>query len=113
MDLKTDMSEYHAKSGSNSMFDFSKGDPLKNTNIKDMHKDAGANLNFHGSTGKQEMGVVDRFQQGAEKRLTAATSGKGGDRWTAINNQMDTMNDRFKAMNHIMSDASKKVILLI
>ena len=61
MNLATDMNEYHAKSGSNSMFDFSKGDPLKNTNIQDMHKDAGANLNFHGATGNQEMGVINRF----------------------------------------------------
>ena len=112
MDLATDMNEYHAKKGSNSMFDFSKGDPLKNTNIKDLHKDAGAHLNFHGATGKQEIGVVNKFQKGAEKRLNDATHGKGGNRWTAINNQMDTMNDRFTAMNHVMNDA-KKVLLLI
>ena len=112
MDLATDMNEYHAKKGSNLMFDFSKGDPLKNTNIKDLHKDAGAHLNFHGASGKQEMGVVNKFQQGAEKRLNDATHGKGGNRWTAINNQMDTMNDRFTAMNHVMADA-KKVLLLI
>ena len=61
MDLNTDMQEYHAKAGSNSMFDFSRGDPLANTHITDMHKDAGANLNFHGSSGAQEMGVINRF----------------------------------------------------
>ena len=57
------------------MFDFSKGDPLANfrlQNLIDMHKEAGAKLNFNGATGAQEMGVVNHFMAGSQKRVDQA-----------------------------------------
>ena len=74
MNLETDIKEYHAGAGSETMFDFSKGDPLAGTHIDDMHKTAGANIDFTGATGQQELGVVDQFQKGSQKRLDAAAS---------------------------------------
>ena len=56
--LNTDVKEYHAKSGSNSIFDFSKGDPLATTTVTDLHKDKGAALSFNGATADQQQGVT-------------------------------------------------------
>ena len=59
--LKTEIAEYEAKKGSQTMFDFNNGDPLKGTHVADMHKQAGASINFSGASGKQELGGIDQF----------------------------------------------------
>ena len=41
------------------MFDFNNGDPMANTKVNDMHKEAGASIDFSGASGKQEIGVID------------------------------------------------------
>ena len=65
MSLKNNIGEYHAEKGSNTNFDFSKHNPLEGTTIDDAHKTAGAHINFHNATGKQEIGVIDHFQKGS------------------------------------------------
>ena len=57
--LKNTVAEYEAKSGSETMFDFNNGDPMANTKVNDMHKEAGASIDFSGASGKQEIGVID------------------------------------------------------
>ena len=73
MNIETNVKEYHAGKGSETMFDFSKGDPLAGTTVTDMHKSAGANIDFNGATGNQEIGVVDQFQKGSQKRVDTAS----------------------------------------
>ena len=52
MNLVNNIGEYHAGAGSETMFDFANGDPLAGTNIADMHKSAGASIDFNNATGK-------------------------------------------------------------
>ena len=61
MNLETDVKEFDAKKGSETEFDFSKGDPLADTNITDMHKEAGADIDFNDATTDQKLGVIDKF----------------------------------------------------
>ena len=49
----TNVNEFEAKKGSETMFDFNNGDPLANTNMGKMSMEAGAGVNFSGETGKQ------------------------------------------------------------
>ena len=113
MNLRSRMNEYEARAGSNTMMDFSKGDPLKNTNVNDMHKQAGAKISFNGANGSQQMGVIDRFQDGSSRRVDAAMrSGDMNALSTANNNHFDTMNDRFAAFNNNISDNFKVVLLI-
>ena len=51
----TNVNEYEAKAGSETMMDFNNGDPLANTNINDMHMKKGASVDFSGATGQQEL----------------------------------------------------------
>ena len=112
MNLNTAVGEYHARAGSTTMMDFSRGDPLANTKVNDMHKDAGARIAFNGSTGKQELGVIDRFQAGSQARLTEALKTNNWDaKATATNNHFDTFNDRFTAFDHNMKDAFHILLL--
>ena len=122
MNLVNNVNEYDAKKGSETMFDYSKGDPLAGTKITDMHKEAGASIDFNGATGTQEVGVTDKFQQGSQKRVDAAVKGDmntdAGKQAlaTANANQFDTINDKFNAVNDQLTDAfgkSKLMVLLI
>ena len=63
--LVTDVHEFHAKDGSNTIFDFNKGDPLATTTVNDLHKDKGAQLSFAGATANQQQGVTGRFLDGS------------------------------------------------
>jgi hypothetical protein len=51
INLETDIKAYDAKKGSETMFDYSKGDPFADTNIGEMSKEAGANIDYTGATG--------------------------------------------------------------
>eukprot|EP00355_Strombidium_rassoulzadegani_P003253 CAMPEP_0168612646 /NCGR_PEP_ID=MMETSP0449_2-20121227/3029_1 /TAXON_ID=1082188 /ORGANISM="Strombidium rassoulzadegani, Strain ras09" /LENGTH=83 /DNA_ID=CAMNT_0008653227 /DNA_START=24 /DNA_END=271 /DNA_ORIENTATION=- len=48
-DLATDVSHYHADKGSDTYFDFRKGDPLAASKVGKLSKSAGANINFAGA----------------------------------------------------------------
>ena len=63
--LASNVNEYHAKSGSNSIFDFSKGDPLATTTVNDLHKDKGAALRFNEASADQQQGVTGKFLDGS------------------------------------------------
>ena len=111
MNLESNMKEFHAKAGSATVFDFAKGDPLATTNVNDLHKDAGAQLAFSGSSGKQEQGVTGRFMDGSSSRLRDATANGGWDqKSSAMDNHFSTFDDHFKAFDHRINDA---FILLI
>ena len=114
MNLATDVKEYHAKKGSATVFDFKMGDPLKTTKVNDLHKDAGAQLHFSGSNGKQELGVTRKFLDGSEKRLdTHVGIGSWGAKGAAMNNHFDTLNDNFKAFDHDQKDVFGLILLEI
>ena len=68
----TNVKEYEAKAGSETMMDFNNGNPLGNTKIDDMHMKKGASVDFSGATADQEMGVMNQFQKGNDKRGNAA-----------------------------------------
>ena len=113
MNLRSNMNEYHAQSGSNTMFDFKKGNPLATTNVNDMHKDAGAKLSFNGATGNQQMGVVNQFMNGSQRRLTdALASGNWDQKATATDNHFDTFNDKFKAFDVKQREAFGMLLLI-
>ena len=57
----TNINEFEAKAGSETMFDYNNGDPLANTDITDMHMQKGAAIDFSGASGKQEVAVLDNF----------------------------------------------------
>ena len=112
----TSIKEFEAKKGSQTMFDFQNGDPMANTKIKDMHMKAGANVDFAGASGKQELGVMNQFEKGnhvrtmnaaknAKKNLNAAN--------TALNDQSAVMDAKNKALDHAFADAGIKMVLLI
>ena len=57
----TNIKEFEAKAGSQTMFDFNNGDPLANTDVTDMHMQKGAAIDFDGASGKQEVAVLGKF----------------------------------------------------
>ena len=98
------------------MFDFQNGDPLANTNIDDMHMKAGASIDFAGASGKQELGVMNRFEQGSHTRaMDAAKNAKGNldHADEALDDEWATLDIKNKALDHAFSDAGIKVVLLI
>ena len=58
LNLNTEIGAFHGKAGSDTVFDYSKGDPLAASNVGKMSKEAGANLHFNGANGHQQLGVT-------------------------------------------------------
>ena len=117
-DIKgTQINEFEAKKGSETMFDFQNGDPLANTNIDDMHMKAGASIDFNGATGMQEVGVMNRFEQGSHTRVMDAAKNANLDNLDHAGETLDdewaTLDIKNKAVDHAFSDAGIKVVLLI
>ena len=65
MNLDTDIEHYHGEAGSDTYFDYRRGDPTEASQISKYSKDAGHNLHFVGSTGNQEHEVVSKFYESA------------------------------------------------
>ena len=96
-------------------FSFTDGDALAGITLDDVHKEKGGAITFTGSTGQQELGVIDHFMRGTGKRVDRATdiSSRGnksfGDAFddlsTANDNHFDVFNDNFGAFDHAMEDA--------
>ena len=117
-DIKgTQINEFEAKKGSETMFDFQNGDPLANTNIDDMHMKAGASIDFNGASGMQEIGVMNRFEQGSHTRVMDAAKNANLDNLDHAGETLDdewaTLDIKNKAVDHAFSDAGIKVVLLI
>ena len=113
MNLVSNMNEYHAKDGSSTVFDFAKGDPLATTSVTDLHKDAGGNLVFANSNGKQDIGVVDRFMTGSQTRVNSALgSGDFDSIAKATNDHFDTFNDKFVAFDKDNKEVFGLILLL-
>ena len=49
----TNINEFEAKAGSETMFDYNNGDPLANTDVTDMHMQKGAAIDFDGASGSR------------------------------------------------------------
>ena len=110
----TNIKEFEAKAGSETMFDYNNGDPLANTDITDMHMQKGAAIDFSGASGKQEVAVLDTFQKGSASRAKdAIASGNMDASGTALDDQWATFDRRAEAQDHAMADAGFKVLLLI
>ena len=110
----TNIKEFEAKAGSETMFDYNNGDPLANTDITDMHMKKGAAIDFSGATGKKEVAVLDTFQKGSSSRAKdAIASGNMDASGTALDDQWATFDRRAEAQDHAMADAGFKVMLLI
>ena len=112
----TSINEFEAKKGSETMFDFQNGDPLANTHIKDMHMKAGANIDFAGASGKQELGIANQIEKGNHGRTMAAAKNakknlNAAD--TALDDQSAAMDVKNKALDHAFADAGIKMVLLI
>ena len=109
----TNVKEFEAKKGSETMMDFSHGDPLANSKIGDMHMKAGASIDFNGASGKQEMGVMNKFDKGASTRLNAAVKSKDMSKaGTAMDDKWATQDIKNKALDHAEKDAFKVVLLI-
>jgi len=68
----TNINEFEAKAGSQTMMDFTNGNPLANSDIKDMHMKKGASIDFAGASGKQEVNVMNKFEKGSSRRAKDA-----------------------------------------
>merc|ERR1712178_91047 len=105
----TNVNEFEAKKGSETMFDFKNGDPLANSNIKDMHMKAGASVDFNGASGKQEMGVMNKFEKGSHSRVMGAVKSGNLDKTsTALDDASGTMDLKKKAFAAAEKDAGLK-----
>ena len=111
LNLATQIGSYEANRGSNTIFDYRNTDPLANTKVKSYLEHDGANLSFVGATGKQELGVTNKFLDGSTAQLDAAKRQAGGDLQSQTNlfhanaDQFHTLDDQFKAVNHSIGDA--------
>ena len=74
------------------MMDFKNGNPLKNTKINDMHMKKGASVDFSGATGKQELGVMDKFEKGSSTRaMNALKTGTTAKKESTMDDQWATI----------------------
>ena len=80
------------------MMDFKNGNPLKNTKINDMHMNKGASVDFSGATGKQELGVMDKFEKGSSTRaMNALKTGTTAKKESTMDDQWATIDTRNKS----------------
>ena len=98
MNLDTTANSFRLKDGANGVFDFRTGDPLAHTTINDISKQAGGKIVFVGTNTDQEHGVIDRFQEGSQKRVDSAFANVSGGNYAGLNaannDHADTLNDR-------------------
>ena len=86
------------------MFDYNNGNPLANTDINDMHMRKGASIDFSGASGKQELGVMNKFEKGSNWRAKKAiASGDMNGSGTALDNQWATFDRRAQAQDRAMA----------
>eukprot|EP00356_Strombidium_inclinatum_P005453 CAMPEP_0170486540 /NCGR_PEP_ID=MMETSP0208-20121228/5521_1 /TAXON_ID=197538 /ORGANISM="Strombidium inclinatum, Strain S3" /LENGTH=132 /DNA_ID=CAMNT_0010760505 /DNA_START=49 /DNA_END=447 /DNA_ORIENTATION=+ len=110
VNLETVANTYTAEPGSNTVFDFKNGNPLADTKVGTFRKEAGANLDFVDASGKQQMGIVDKFQKTASSDLSSAKSNMGSaglstgfkNLGQATNNMFSVQGDRFNAVDKTM-----------
>merc|ERR1712054_655320 len=109
----TNIKEFEAKAGSEVMMDFNNGDPLANTDINDMHMKKGASIDFSGSTGEQELGVMDRFSEGSYKRANAALATGDVDAiGEATDDRWATQDIRSKSLDKHFEEAGYAILLI-
>ena len=110
----TNIKEFDAKAGSETMMDFNNGDPLANTKINDMHMHKGSSVDFSGATGEQELGVMDQFEKGSSKRaMDALKNGTTDQKGSTMDDQWATIDTRTKSMEKAFAENIPKVVLLI
>ena len=110
MNLITDVDHYHGAAGSDTYFDYRRGDPTAASSTEKYSKDAGHNLHFIGSTGSQEAEVVGKFYDSASENMQAARdSGSRNSKIMATADLADVAQDRRAANEHRIQDNQSKV----
>mmetsp|Transcript_13535 Transcript_13535/g.23047 ORF Transcript_13535/g.23047 Transcript_13535/m.23047 type:complete len:182 (-) Transcript_13535:55-600(-) len=110
-DLATDIGHFHADKGSDTYFDYRKGDPLAASNIGKLSKSAGGNIHFKGASGRQENGVVDRFRDSSRGALNASGSDRNA-RGTAMADHASVLADKSRALRNMQRDNQRLVLLI-
>merc|ERR1712167_232114 len=99
--LKTDIGKFHAKGGSDTVFDYSKGNPLASSNVGKLSKEAGAKLHFNGASGHDQLDVTGKFQKGTASNFYDAKGHAA--KMAGMKNMESVMHDQHNAMkNYIL-----------